>query len=96
VLLPLALATAHDAAAAPWLLRLKAFGAGVVLALAVVHLIKEALEAFTELTPGALCAACVRRPCAARHTLARRSGCSVCQARAPCARARAAAPAPEV
>jgi uncharacterized membrane protein len=69
VLLPLALATAHDAAAAPWLLRLKAFGAGVVLSLAVVHLIKEALEAFTELTPGALCAACVRRPCAARHTL---------------------------
>jgi hypothetical protein len=53
VLLPLALATARDASAAPWLLRLKAFGAGVVLSLAVVHLIKEALEAFSELTPGA-------------------------------------------
>jgi hypothetical protein len=53
VALPLLLAAAHDAAAAPWLLRTKAFAAGVVLSLAVVHLLNEALESFSELAPGA-------------------------------------------
>jgi|APGre2960657444_1045066.scaffolds.fasta_scaffold03132_1 hypothetical protein len=52
VFLPLLLAGAHDARAAPWLLRLKSFGAGVVLSLALVHLLPEAFEAFEGLTEG--------------------------------------------
>jgi hypothetical protein len=36
----------------PWLLYVKAAAAGVVLALALVHLINDAFSTFAELTPG--------------------------------------------
>jgi hypothetical protein len=53
VVLPLALSTAHDGRAVPWLLRTKAFSAGVVLALALVHVINDAFASLTKLAHGA-------------------------------------------
>ena len=51
VCLPFALHQLRDGA--PWLLYTKAAAAGVVLALALVHLINDAFSTFAELTPGA-------------------------------------------
>jgi hypothetical protein len=51
VLLPFALAAARGGAS--WLLYTKATAAGVILSLALVHLINESFATFAELTPGA-------------------------------------------
>ena len=53
VALPFLLGRLRDGA--PWLLYTKAAAAGIILALAVVHLINHCFHEFAELTPGALC-----------------------------------------
>jgi hypothetical protein len=53
VALPFLLSRLRDGA--PWLLYTKAAAAGVILSLAIVHLINHAFLEFAELTPGASC-----------------------------------------
>lgn len=53
VVLPVSLRSINDARAAPFILLLKAFAAGVILALATVHLLQEAYISLSSLPPGA-------------------------------------------
>ena len=58
---PLVLRRTHEANVSSTVLLLKAFSAGVVLSLALVHLISDSFANFAELTPGARCARSRRR-----------------------------------
>ena len=71
VALPFVLRRLRDGA--PWLLYTKAAAAGVVLSLALVHLINDAFSTFAELEPGA--PLLPRRMCRARLCL--RPRCAV-------------------
>ena len=53
VLLPLVARSTHEAHASPRMLLVKAFSAGIILALALEHLISDSFSNFSQLPPGA-------------------------------------------
>lgn len=73
VWLPFKVASAHDSSNARGLLRTKAFSAGVVLALALIHLLGDAWSAFRTIDDGALREGGLRRHTSTGRRLHRRA-----------------------